>query len=139
MTDEILIQRLQNGWILKQYDHDDEAAYGPLTTVHEDSRGYQLQAVNEAESLAELLQEAFPHHMRSAHQPGIEITVYADRCDQEETTIIPPRRRWPTFRFSSSGINCDICGEKKESVEVIPSGERDSTAVCRDCRTEENK
>jgi len=137
MSDEILIRRTQNGWILTQYDHDDEEAYGPLTTVHEDAIEHRDQVVNEAESLADLLQEAFPFHMRAKRQPGMEITVHADSQEQAESprdVEIPASDRWPTFRFSNSGNICDACGDRKDVVEIIQMENDSNVSVCSDCR-----
>jgi len=137
MSDEILIRRTQNGWILTQYDHDDEEAYGPLTTVHEDSIAHNSHIANEAESLAELLAEAFPFHMKAKNQPGMEITVNPDTSNQEEPPAsinIPPSPRWPTMRFSDSGTVCDACGQQKEVVEIIQTDDNSSVSVCTDCK-----
>jgi|15BtaG_2_1085339.scaffolds.fasta_scaffold23087_4 hypothetical protein len=137
MSDEILIRRTQNGWILTQYTHDDEQAYGPLTTVHEDSIAYHNEHLNEAESLADLLREAFPFHMRTKDQSGIEITIHPDRPTEVELPAaisIPASPRWPTLRYSNSGTACDACGEQKEVVEIIQTDDRSSFSVCEDCK-----
>lgn len=81
---EITIRRSTNGWILTQYNHDHDDVMGPLTTVHEDAGIYADPVANEADSLGDLLYEAFPCLFQAKRQAGMEIVIHSKGQEAEE-------------------------------------------------------
>ena len=81
---EITIRRSSNGWILTQYNHDHDDVMGPLTIVHEDAGNYADPAANEADSLGDLLYEAFPCLFQAKRQAGMEIIIHSKGLEAEE-------------------------------------------------------
>ena len=82
----INIKRQSNGWVLTQYNYDDDDVMGPisLTTVHEDGGNYAEPVANEADSLADLLYEAFPCLFQAKRQAGMEIVIHSKGQEAEE-------------------------------------------------------
>ena len=81
---EFSITRQSNGWILTQYNHDHDDVMGPLTTVHEDGGNYADPVANEADSLGDLLYEAFPCLFQAKRQAGMEIVIHSKGREAEE-------------------------------------------------------
>ena len=81
---EFSIKRQSNGWVLTQYNHDDDDVMGPTTTVHEDGGNYADPVANEADSLADLLYEAFPCLFQAKRQAGMEIVIHSKGQEAEE-------------------------------------------------------
>jgi hypothetical protein len=79
---EFSIKRQSNGWVLTQHHDDDEM--GPITTVHEDGGNYADPAANEADSLGDLLYEAFPCLFQAKRQAGMEIVIHSKGQEAEE-------------------------------------------------------
>ena len=81
---EFSITRQSNGWVLTQYNHDDDDVMGPITTVHEDGGNYADPAANEADSLGDLLYEAFSYLFQAKRQAGMEIVIHSKGQEAEE-------------------------------------------------------
>ena len=133
---EITIRRSTNGWILTQYNHDHDDVMGPLTTVHEDGGNYADPAANEADSLGDLLYEAFPHLFQEKHQAGMEIVIHSKGREaeemEEERDNPEPGFLLPQPASGISGI-CDTCGEEKEGLLIVATNNLSGIAVCGSC------
>ena len=133
---EITIRRGSNGWILTQYNHDHNEVKGPLTTVHQDPDIYDDDETNQAESLASLLEEAYPYMMQAKHKAGMEILVHgqgreAQRLEEEQSNP-EPGFLLPQPAADISGI-CDGCGKEKEDLSIVSTSNLSGIAMCGSC------
>ena len=133
---EITIRRSTNGWILTQYNHDHDDVMGPLTTVHEDGGNYAAPAANEADSLGDLLYEAFGYLFQEKHQAGLEIVIHGKGREAEEMEAErdnpEPGFLLPQPAADISGI-CDTCGKEKEDLSIVATSNLSGLAVCGSC------
>jgi len=151
---EVSIRRLDNGWILTQYNHDDDDVVGPLSTVHEDPATHSDPRANEAESLANLFYEAFPGLMFMKHQAGLEIVVHSggretqeletERDNSEPDFLLPQvvgpdpsfaralAADWGRSADDVSGI-CDGCGQHRENLSVVKTSNLSGITMCGGC------
>lgn len=133
---EITIRRSTNGWILTQYNHDHDDVAGPLTTVHEDGGNYADPAANEADSLGDLLYEAFGYLFQDNHQAGMEIVIHSKGRDaeemEEEQSNPEPGFLLPQPAADISGT-CDGCGKEKEDLSIVSTSNLSGIAMCGSC------
>jgi len=133
---EITIRRGSNGWVLTQYNHDNDDVMGPLTTVHEDGGNYADPAANEADSLGDLLYEAFPCLFQAKRQAGMEIIIHSKGREAEE---MEEERENPEPGFllpqPAGGISgtCDGCGKEKEDLLITATSNLSGIAMCGSC------
>tara|TARA_Y100000588_G_C13900424_1_gene772606 strand:+ start:544 stop:792 length:249 start_codon:yes stop_codon:yes gene_type:complete len=74
----ITITRVANGWILERGDEGEES---PARQVYADAGLNQDQQAN---SLAQLINEAFAAYMQSAHHGGLRVSVTATGYETQE-------------------------------------------------------
>ena len=131
---EFSIRRQSSGWILTQYNHDEDVM-GPVTTVHEDGGNYAAPAANEADSLGDLLYEAFPYLFQAKHQAGMEIVIHSKGQEAEE---VDAERNNPEPGLllpqpaDISGI-CDSCGTERDNLSIVATSNLSGLAVCAAC------